>query len=240
MGPVSPQKMDKPFLEIVTLLCAELPLNNVIAGWRQTRVAHQSASTMCFETGNKQQSPHPLTNDSLSITWNPSNCAKSPRKGSTSAANTYTSTMCPTLLNRSYSLSTAAEPRRESKATCGCKVSVVGPRLPFGEPRPRVTCGREPYWYAQRARLCETTRSPSSSGDSTKLHTPGLRAEYSRSGIFSVLTARKHEHSCRKQIIPLFLKSALSVWYMMMNHTDSPSWMEVMKKVDSKRPTKYL
>lgn len=39
---------------------------------------------------------------------------------------------------------------------------------------------------------------------------------------------------------PLSLNSWLPEWNLTINHVDSPSWMEVMQNVDSKRATKYL
>ncbi len=45
---------------------------------------------------------------SLSITWNPSSCARSPKRGKTSAASMYTRMICPVLSNRANSFSTAS------------------------------------------------------------------------------------------------------------------------------------
>lgn len=67
-------------------------------------------------------------NNLLSMTWNPSSCAKSPRKGRTSAPNTYTSTMCPVVPNRPYSSSTVTEDKHAKskwppKAKCQCNMN---------------------------------------------------------------------------------------------------------------------
>lgn len=56
---------------------------------------------------------------SLSIIWNPRSCAKRPRKGSTSTANIYTSTMCPVLPNRLYSSTTENWERKREQTTKG-------------------------------------------------------------------------------------------------------------------------